>query len=117
MAGVPITEIGQMNRRLFLRNMALTAAGLYVPTKTFFLPPKGGWPSAGQIDLRQYFGGMPKNTIITAQEVAERGRGALETAIKVWIEDKDGNVIARGNNGDRIKMDPQRQFVVGFSHV
>lgn len=34
-----------MNRRKFLKGMTLTAAGLYIPTKTFFLPPKGGWPS------------------------------------------------------------------------
>jgi hypothetical protein len=30
-------------RRNFMRMMALSAAGLYVPTTTFFLPPEGGW--------------------------------------------------------------------------
>lgn len=33
-----------MDRRQFLRSLAIGAAGLYVPTKTIFLPPKGGWP-------------------------------------------------------------------------
>ena len=32
-----------MNRRAFFRTLALSAAGLYLPTKTFFLPPAGGW--------------------------------------------------------------------------
>ena len=31
-----------MDRRKFLA--AMVAAGLYLPTKTIFLPPKGGWP-------------------------------------------------------------------------
>jgi hypothetical protein len=32
------------NRREFLKGLAATAAGLYVPTKEIFLPPEGGWP-------------------------------------------------------------------------
>lgn len=45
-----------MDRRQFLRNLAATAAGIYVPTRTFFLPPEGGWfdrskPVLGAVDV------------------------------------------------------------------
>lgn len=32
-----------MNRRIFLSNFALGVAGLFLPTRTYFLPPQGGW--------------------------------------------------------------------------
>ena len=36
-----------MDRREFLKNLALSAGGVYVSTKTIFLPPSGGWPTFG----------------------------------------------------------------------
>lgn len=38
-----------MDRRQFLRSLAIGAAGLYVPTKTIFLPPRGGWPAPREL--------------------------------------------------------------------
>src|ERR1700729_3587618 len=32
-----------MDRRLFLKRLALTAGGIYVAERTFFLPPRDGW--------------------------------------------------------------------------
>lgn len=47
-----------MNRRDFLRSVGLSAggvallgAGILVPERTFFLPPRGGWPLG---DVRRY---------------------------------------------------------------
>lgn len=35
-------------RRSLLKSFGLGAAGLFVPAKTFFLPPVGGWGIVGQ---------------------------------------------------------------------
>ena len=49
-----------MDRRSFLRGLALSAGGVYVSTKTFFLPPAGGWFVSDGWELypsqQQYFG-------------------------------------------------------------
>ena len=41
-----------MDRRAFLSGLVATAAGVYIPTKTFFLPPSCGWsPGLSEADL------------------------------------------------------------------
>ena len=49
-----------MNRRDFLNSLALSAAGVYVSSKTIFLPPSGGWISSGptEHDLLRALGGV-----------------------------------------------------------
>lgn len=39
-----------MNRRQFLtRGLAITAAGVLIPTRSIFLPPAGGWPTSQEL--------------------------------------------------------------------
>lgn len=77
----------KLSRRTFLQGLAATAAGLYVPTKTIFLPPRGGWPVFNDIEVFGSDLGKPLGGVSVASVRGPDAALLSEKALQKLLED------------------------------
>lgn len=86
-----------LSRRAFLQSLAATAAGVYVPTKTIFLPPRGGWPVFADFEVfgPDYSTKDPLGTVAVPQDADDRLTEKMlqELLSEVWMKGGEPSII------------------------